>query len=221
MYSLGDTDDLGANAPQPLDASNVDEAGLQTLGHGEGAVTARRESARTSEDTPGITMSMSRRTIIALVAAATVVVLAGVSLFIWAFSAPSHAGSQAAPMRMEANTDEAVSCRDVTYSLKEQNGAYSLVETRTGETGGEVVVGNLRGVPVRIVLFDGSVVLPENLSDGTWDIAAYTVGTGCGYLSNQEGNAYGGQGTISEARLDGSTLQLVVDGQPEEVPLEW
>ena len=173
------------------------------------------------DDAAGLTMSMPRRTIVALVAGATVVIIAGIALFIWVFIAPGNTSNQTAPMRMEAAVDESVPYRDASYSLKENNGTYTLVETHTDGSGNEVVLGSLHGAPVCLVLFDGSIAVPENLPDGAWDIAAYTVGTGWGLLSNQSGEAYGGQGTISEAKLDGQTLRLVVDGQPVEVPMEW
>jgi hypothetical protein len=64
-------------------------------------------------------------------------------------------------------------------------------------------------------------VIPESLPDGTWDVLAYTIGSGWSKIMSDQKTAQTGTGTISEAHLDGSALRLVVDGSEVLVPLVW
>lgn len=219
MYSFDDTEELGANAPRPIDVDSVDRGDFQQLSKGEGAVRARRNAPEkiNTEDVP----TLSKRTMIGLVVAALAIIGLCVALFLRALYVPIGPDEQVEETRVEASVGETITYRGVTYSLAESGGIYSMVEGRTDEDGNKVDLGKIAGTPLCMVLYDGSIVLPENLADGTWNVPVYTVGTGWSYLANQDGVAFGGIGTIREARLEGSTLSLEVNDQITEIPLEW
>ena len=232
MYSMDDTDELGANAPKPIDSASVDKGGFERLSRKDGAVRARRGSSPRhgagehvatgshAQSTPMV--RLSRRTLVGLVVAAVAVIVLCVALFVRVLTSPVP-GS-------EALSDEAVpgaaeqeesASAEIGYELRESGGSYALVEVRTEGGAQEVVVGSLPGQPVDLVMYQGTILIPENLSDGTWEVSAYTNDGSWTPIASQDGQAVGGKGTISEASLDGSSLRLVVDGETVEVPLEW
>ena len=86
---------------------------------------------------------------------------------------------------------------------------------------GTVALGDLPGTPVTLVLYNGIIVIPENLADGTWDIMAYTLGSGWSQLMDSTDSARSGQGTISAASLDGSNLKITTDQGDQSIPLDW
>ena len=235
MYSLGDTDELGANAPQPIDEKSLNRGAFEKLAEGDGARQAPRSGAGHSEsvrsgragqhapsDQPA---PMPKRMLIGLVIAAALVIALCVALFVRVLSAPvpgsEHASSDPLDVIVESAVGTSVSYGGSVYSLAENNGSYALMETHVEGDGQQVVVGNLPGTPVDIVLYGETVLVPENLSDGTWEVSAYTIGAGWTPIVSHDGSVVSGKGAISEATLNGSTLRLAVDGKPVEVPLEW
>jgi hypothetical protein len=72
-----------------------------------------------------------------------------------------------------------------------------------------------------MVLYDGAIIIPENLKDGTWDIMAYTIGSGWSQLMDQEGKATTGKGELTGVELNSTTLLLTVGSEHVEVPLVW
>lgn len=216
MY-IDDTDDVGINAPKPLDTASLNKGDFAQLSGSQGAKSARHAKA----DGRQAETHMSRRVTVILVVAVLLVIALASVLFVRVLNAPAPTEGEHQIMRMQAGPGESVAYNGSTYSLRQTNGAYSLVEAHTNGDGNEVVVGGLPGEPVAIILFDGAVLLPENLPDGTWDISVYTIGTGWSLVSGRDGSPSSGQGTITDAKLEGSELQLTVDGSVIDVPLVW
>lgn len=108
--------------------------------------------------------------------------------------------------------DQSVRYRDATYSItKQDDGSYALVSTvKSGD--GLTVLSTLTGTPVNLVLYNGTLVVPENL-DGSWDVVAYTIGMGtpASQVVNSDGTAVSGKGQIDSVKLDGSDLQITDD----------
>ncbi len=230
MYSLDDTEGMGMDAPKPIDPELVGTGTFEKLSKEEGAVQPRRESAQKAQDGAGI--PISRRMLVMLLIAAALVIALCVVLFVRVLSAPVPGSesqgsvdpaSEAARMEAESAIDpgDGVLYNGSVYTLIEKDGAYALVETHVEGDGQEVVVGSLPGKPQGLFEHGGAVLIPENLSDGTWEVSAYTIGAGWSPIADHEGKAVGDKGVISEASLDGNVLRLTVDGSPVEVPLEW
>ena len=59
----------------------------------------------------------------------------------------------------------------------------------------------MSGTPVTLILYNSVIVVPENKSDGTWDVVAYTIGGDSEPVSvvDSSGNAITGTGTIASA----------------------
>ena len=96
--------------------------------------------------------------------------------------------------------------------ISQDGGTYSV--TRDG-----AVVFNLEGTPTGLVLYNGSLVVPEN-RDGGWDVVSYMIADGSvpAYVMGAGGNAAGGSGDIQSATLDGSALKVTDSRAP---PRAW
>ncbi len=116
--------------------------------------------------------------------------------------------------QVEVSVGESVTFQGQQFSVSQQDGSYSVA--RDGQ-----VVFNLEGTPTGLVLYNGSLVIPEN-RDGKWDIVSYMIADGSvpAYVMGSDGNAVGGSGSIESATLDGSSLKVVDStGATTSVPL--
>ncbi len=224
MPSHDEYEEFESSAPRPVDDRLVKKGNLQQLERGQGAVQASRETAN-SQRAQAAPQALSGRTIAIVAAIGAVVIALVVFLMIRILSGPvPNSGNNNASSEVEQTTvgaNESFHYRGSTYYLVETGKGYALAESRDESADKVTTLGDLNGTPVNLVLYDGAVIIPENLSNGTWDVVAYTIGSGWSQILGQDGNAYGGTGTISEANLNGSTLHLVVDGSPVDIPLEW
>ena len=231
---LDDTEEIGGDAPRPVHADTVARGAFERLGEGQGAMSHRRGRGRMARVAHGAHAAhapseeqldephFNKKMLIALIVGALAVIVLVVMLFIRVLSAPKPGtGATAVVEQTAVPADETISYRGATYALVENVEGYALAESREGGNGQYTMLGDVPGTPVELVLFDGTLVIPENLPNGTWDVLAYTIGSGWSQIMDSQGNVQAGNGTISEAVLDGSKLRLVVDGATVEVPLTW
>lgn len=104
----------------------------------------------------------------------------------------------------------AIEYRGTRYYLKQNDtGGYDLVSQSASSTSGSsTTLFTLSGTPVQLVLYNGALVIPENLSDGSWDVIAYTMGAGGlpTQVVDADGNAVGGQGELVSVSLEDPNL---------------
>ena len=220
-FNMDDTGTFGEQAPRPIDEESVARGGFDRLGEGEGAVVAKRGQPGSSAHEGGARLS---KRIVAGIAVAAIVVIALVAvLFVRVLSAPVPTVHKDEPSRIAVAMDQSIAYHDVTFSLEEQDGVWRLMQTSEAPDGTStsVSLGDLSGVPAGMALFDGTLVIPLNLADGTWSVMAYASDTGWSSAMDHEGKPYGGPGVVQDMRLEGTNLQLTVDGQPVSVPLAW
>ena len=119
--------------------------------------------------------------------------------------------------------DEGIEYRGTTYKLAEQkSGKYALVSTTEGQES-EAVVCELDGKPVTIILYNTVFVVPQNLSDGTWDLIAHPLGGGgvTQPVIDSDGKPIVGKGEIARATLQGDAVQVeTTSGEITTVPLK-
>lgn len=220
---MDDTGEFGNEAPRPVDAASVERGAFAHLEEGEGAVAAssRRGAGKASareEEAPQV----NKRMLAIIVAGALAVIAVVVVLFVRVLDAPAPVAEESTEAEQVAVArDETITLRGNTYELEQVEGTYVLVEVREGDGGQRVTLGEIAGEPAGLMLYDGAVIVPENLADGTWDVLSFTIGSGWSQIADQEGNALGGSGTIEEASLEGSSVLLTVDGAQTEIPLVW
>jgi hypothetical protein len=219
-----DADDYDVEAPQPVDADSIARGSFEQLTEGQGAKAAQRGSVAHGNhawhDERDAAPLLSKRVLVVLVTIAAAVICVSVALFLRMFNSSATEANGAAVEQAEAAADGTIAYRESSYALVESVNGYELAELK-GDGSPYMSLGEVPGSPAGLILFDGTLVIPENLPDGTWDVLAYTIGSGWSKIMSDQKTAQTGTGTISEAHLDGSALRLVVDGSEVLVPLVW
>lgn len=225
---MGDTGEFGNVAPQPVDADSVERGSFSRLGEGQGVVST---SNGTHRPTSGASVArhaksveakpIGKHVIAIIVVGAVAAIALAVFLFVRILNAGGARQGQTVVEQTVVSQEDAIAYRGFSYALAQKDGKYVLVETAESGSGKTVELGDLPGAPACLVLYDGALIIPENLSDGSWDVMAYTIGSGWSSLMSSDGSTVGGSGTIGSGALEGSDLVLQVDGQTMRVPLEW
>lgn len=126
------------------------------------------------------------------------------------------------PQQVQTTSDGSVTYQNVSYSIKVTgDGTYAIVATDAQGNKTEEFTGE--GTPVSLILYNSVIVVPENKSDGTWDVMAYTLGGDSApmLVVDSSGNTITGTGTISSATLDGSAVHVTDStGATTDVSLE-
>lgn len=106
----------------------------------------------------------------------------------------------------EGGTDSGDSAGDSTGT---QDATWALMSAPAGFEPSQVFA--LDGEPATLLVHGSDLVIPQSLTDGTWDVVAYTPGSGSGAskLTAADGTEVSGSGSIASASLDGSTLTVV------------
>jgi hypothetical protein len=112
--------------------------------------------------------------------------------------------------------------RGTTYQLtKLKSGTYALTSRAEGQET-DAVIAELKGTPVALILYNMTFLVPENLSDGTWDIMAHTLGGGSltQQVTDAQGEAIVREGTIESASLVQDSIEIhTSDGATESISL--
>lgn len=169
----------------------------------------------------------SRPMVIGIGVTALVVIILFVAL-IGSIISPSNtagSGADAAVTTSEnVSTDQGVSLGGYTYSVSQgPDGVWSLMR-RSGDNsdGSAVAIVSLSGTPVSVALHQDTLLVAENLSDGTWDVISYVAADGstASQLLGSDGNPVTGQGELASSEVDGSNLVLTdTAGAKTTVPL--
>lgn len=217
------------DAPRPIGVDPSVTGSFSTIRGGQGAVVSTRETAsraagaaREALDASGVVRSSARKrraaapkpqrapkaAVIGIVVAVVVVVALAV-FAVRPLTAPAVSGAAAATAAAQTNASvgEGVDVAGSTYKTQQGDSGWELVKS-SGE--GDVVVAQLSGTPVALCLSEGTLVVPENLSDGTWDVICYMVADGSTptQLLGNDGNPVVGSGELVSAEVDGSELVL-------------
>lgn len=179
---------------------------------------ARRPQVRTHETK----VKISRPLTIVLGVIAALVIIAGVRLVLGALSSTNEANQEEAVEQTQVAIDGSIDYHGTIYSLQQQeDGSYALMG-QASDQGTATAYFSLSGTPVQLVLYNGALLIPENLSDGSWDVIAYTMGAGGmpTQVVDADGNAIVGEGEITSVELQDPNL-LVSDstGATTEVSL--
>ncbi len=223
---LDDTGEMGENAPRPVDEKSVKNGAFSHLEQGQGAVTASAKAKHRAHDyddrgaDEGAPLSKRALVIVCVVAALVIAIIVFVFVRILDGPTPSAKGTSEVE-QTTVSADQGITSRGSTYKLAKNGDVYQLVEVHDADNGQSVALGDLEGTPVSLVLYDGALIIPQNLSGGKWNVMAFTIGSGWSQLADHEGNNVGGSGTVEQAALEGSKLVLTIDGTRNEIPLEW
>lgn len=126
------------------------------------------------------------------------------------------------PQQVQTTADGSVTYQGVSYSLEATgDGTYAVIASDS--KGNKTQEFTVSGTPVSLILYNSVIVVPENKSDGTWDVVAYTIGGDSAPMAvaDSSGNAITGRGTISTATLDGSVVHVTDStGATTDIALE-
>lgn len=231
-----------APRPAPLD----DTSSFATLSGDEGAVISNRSTAaagaaaarasrkgkkssqklsnKARENVSAHTQKtiVSRKHLLVVILAALVVIAISVVASCMLLKKPASNSGSTRVERTQANKDDAITYDDYSYAIKKNDdGSYSLTRTAKGSSEPLELI-KFEGTPVGMVLYDGALIIPENLSDGSWDIVAWTMGDGsvATKLSDKNGNPVKGTGVLSKMELKDTSLILSdVNNASTTVPL--
>ena len=132
------------------------------------------------------------------------------------------AASVEEPQQVQTTADGSVTYKGISYSLEATgDGTYAVIASDS--KGNKTQEFTVRGTPVSLILYNSVIVVPENKSDGTWDVVAYTIGGDSAPMAvaDSSGNAITGTGTISTATLDGSVVHVTDStGATTDIALE-
>ncbi|WP_210388964.1 hypothetical protein [Olsenella sp. HMSC062G07] len=96
---------------------------------------------------------------------------------------------------------------DETFSMVNIEGSAAVVAT--DKAGNQRTLFKLSGVPTGLLLYNGIILVPENLDDG-WDVISYVVdGESQAGPIMVDGAPVHGDAEIDDAYLDGSELVVV------------
>ena len=112
--------------------------------------------------------------------------------------------------QVQAGATDTIEYRGVNYALTQLNdGSYALTTTSEDQEGSATLC-ELKGTPVALILYDTAFIMPENLSDGTWDLVAYHLGGGSvtQRVTGGDGNPIIEEGEIADASLSGDDIKI-------------
>lgn len=231
----GDQETSMGDAPRPIGVDPAETGSFQRISSDAGArVTTRANASETapfrlenarpmeavrmsSAGRPRVArheveVKSNRRVFLILgVAAAIVLVILG-TLVTRALLSVEQSQEKTVAEQAQASGEEGIEYRGTTYTLTEQNnGKFALTSTSEGSEG-KAVLYELEGKPVTLILYNTVFVIPENLSDGTWDLIAHPLGGGSvtQQVTDADGKPVTGEGEISEAKLVGDAVEVVM-----------
>ena len=240
----GDQELHMGDAPAPIGIDPSESGSFMRIGADEGArVTTRAnasetasfraqgarpiEAVRMSAGRPHVehhekTVEANGRVFAILgIAALLVVVLVG-WLLSRALGSVDPGPEESVAEQQQAGASESIEYRGITYALSETDaGTFALTSTSEDQEG-ETTLCELKGTPVGLILYNTAFIIPENLSDGTWDLVAYHLGGGSvtQRVTGADGNPLIEQGEITSASLVGSDIQIqTADGASFTVSL--
>lgn len=227
------------DAPRPIGVDPSVTGSFHTIRDGQGAVVATRETASAAADAAREAMGSSKtvrasarrrraakpapakapKGVLVGMVVAVVVVIALATFAVRSLVEPAASGDDAATAAAQTSVEASggVSVAGSSYSTRQGDAGWELVK---GEGDDAAVVAQLSGTPVALCLHEGTLFVPENLSDGTWDVICYVVADGSTptQLLNGDGQPVVGSGELSAAELDGDSL-VVTDASGAQTRL--
>lgn len=239
------------DAPRPIGVDPSETGSFSTIDARAGAVISDRKTAaraakaarkampvserkrvrsfrRSDADGSGVVSQASAPShpmVIGIGVAALMVIILFVALIGSIISPSNTAGTDAAATTSEnVSTGQGVSLGGYTYSVSQgSDGVWSLIrQSGDNSDGSAVAIFSLSGTPVSVALHQDTLLVAENLSDGTWDVISYVAADGstASQLLDSDGNPVTGQGELASSEADGSNLVLTdTAGAKTTVPL--
>lgn len=112
------------------------------------------------------------------------------------------------------DSEASIEYKDISYYIREGDGGKRMLASKPvhGTDEDESDLAQLSGSPLALFLYQRTILIPENLDDGSWDVVAFTIGAGGlpTQVVDASGNPVVGTGVLESAELKKDSL-LVVD----------
>lgn len=227
------------DSPRPIGVDPAETGSFRRIGAGEGATVETRDNiGRISADSTaswkrtgygaGMRLTGASRPQVAsreeasrahrgifAALALVAVAIAALGMFALRGALMGERGSTVEGVVEQSQTSSAgsIEYRGTTFTLeKRENGKFALMGRSEGSSSPTPYL-ELAGTPTQLVLYNGAIILPENLEDqGAWDVIAYTIGGGseASQVVDADGSPVVGQGKIVSVELRDPQL-LVTD----------
>lgn len=112
------------------------------------------------------------------------------------------------------DSEASIEYKDISYYIREGDEGKRILASKPvhGTDEDESDLAQLNGSPLALFLYQRTILIPENLDDGSWDVVAFTIGAGGlpTQVVDASGNPVVGTGVLESAELKKDSL-LVVD----------
>ena len=226
-------------------ASAARSGSLDTLSAGQGARVTNRRNASEAADRAranaerrfesrhghGSQPAIEPRRIVIVVVAAMLVLLAIFGIVKCATGGSSTDTSTSTDQSASSSSssssvvvpDGGVSYNGTVFTLSQQQDGTWIVVANKGASN-EATVFGVDGTPFSLLIYNNVLVVPENNADGTWDVAAYMLGSDSlpTLVTSSDGKTpVSGSGEVTAAVLNGSTLHVTdSSGASTDIALE-
>jgi len=218
---------------------------LNTLSAGQGARVTDRGNASEAADRAranaerrfetrhghGSKPTTDPRRIVTVVIAAMLVLVAVFAIVRCATSGESSSNTSTSTDQSTSSSsssssivvpDGGVTYDGIIFTLSQQSDGLWTVVGDDGVNSPATVFG-VDGTPFSLLIYNNVLVVPENNADGTWDVAAYMLGSDSlpTLVTDSNGDTISGSGEITAAILSGSTVHVTDStGATTDVALE-
>lgn len=229
---------------------SLDTSRLKTLGASQGARVTNRQNAAeaadrarrnaerrtaskrrlTGKNAPRYS-ARDRKAVVSGRQAVAIMVVALAVLVAAFFGVRAVLGSVTVEEPAATETERAettVAQADVSDTVEIHGNTLGLVQAEDGTWWVAYVYGggtifSLEGTPAALIAYNGAVVVPESLDNGTWDVMALMMvdGSQAAQVVGADGNPVTGEGAITAVELDGTLLRVTdTTGATTAVALE-
>ena len=125
--------------------------------------------------------------------------------------AGSNGGKE--PQQAQTTADGSVTYQGTVFSIAQRDDGSYVLQGHPEESGDNDTYMEFTGTPVQLILYNGAILIPENV-DGGWDVLAYTIGSGSvgSQVVDENEQPVGGSGSIQSVELHEKELLVTDDG---------
>lgn len=89
---------------------------------------------------------------------------------------PAAPQAEADMPQQQVAPEVAIEYRGMKYYIQEKDDGSHVLSAKAINSSQDDAseLAQIKGKPIQLILYNGALLIPENLSDGTWDVLAYT-----------------------------------------------
>ena len=135
---------------------------------------------------------------------------------------PAAPQAEADMPQQQVAPEVAIEYRGMKYYIQEKDDGSHVLSAKAANSSQDDAseLAQIKGTPIQLILYNGALLIPENLSDGTWDVLAYTFSPGSvpSAVVDAQGAPIVGTGELVKAELRDPHL-VVTDANHKETSI--